>query len=585
MKEDDNRFAENKDNVGANDSAPIESFGDMGFEELQILSKAAPLALQNKIQKSLNSENFSEVIKAQAFLNDQQKKSKGGVKPEIKSILWNPSQIGFTGKGYQDPQGGISFGTLNRMGDIFIVKSIINTRIEQVQNFLKYSNDDQKPGFKIRYKQTPGNMGGDTKEIHKGDLKKIDEIIDFLENGGENDKWSAEDNFQDFTRKVLKDSLTLDQLTFEVVRSRNMDLNKFRAVDSALIRRLDTFDPRYAEKFEQFRWHGHLPRYGMVWDGQLIRHHITNEYVLFYPWELGYGVRNKSTNVFRNGYGCSELETAMEIITWILWGMQYNGNFFKQGSQPRGFINVKNSNIDQGVLNEFRQDWKQTMSSVMNAHRIPVMQGIDLEWVDLQQSNRDMEFTEWIKFLIVVVCAVYRIDPSELGFQFQDASKVFGQDGQKERLDHSMKKGLTPLLIFYQNVLNKYIISEFDDRLEFIFTGIEIDDEDAQVDLDKKKLDSGMVSFEDMFEKYSGRKPDKEKDTILNSVYQQAQTANAMGGDMMNDMVGDMEEGGGDESSDGEFDADIDALLLEKSIGNPILGRALQFIDDQLKGK
>ena len=157
--------------------------------------------------------------------------------------------------------------------------------------------------------------------------------------------------------------------------------------------------------------------------------------------------------------------------------MQYNGNFFKQGSQPKGFINVKNQNIDGGTLNEFRQEWKQTMSTVYNSHKIPVIQGIDLEWIDLQQTNRDMEFTEWIKFLMVLVCAVYRMDPSELGFQFQDAARVWGQEGQRERLDHSKQKGLTPLLIFYQNILNKYIISEIDDRLELVFTGIEIEDE------------------------------------------------------------------------------------------------------------
>jgi hypothetical protein len=292
---------------------------------------------------------------------------------------------------------------------------------------------------------------------------------------------------------------------------------------------------------------------------------------------LGYGIRNKTSNVLRNGYGCSELETLMEIVTWVLWGMQYNGNFFKQGSQPKGFINVKNQNIDGGTLNEFRQEWKQTMSTVYNSHKIPVIQGIDLEWIDLQQTNRDMEFTEWIKFLMVLVCAVYRMDPSELGFQFQDAARVWGQEGQRERLDHSKQKGLTPLLIFYQNILNKYIISEIDDRLELVFTGIEIEDEATQVDLDKKKSEAGFVSLEDMFEKYSGRKFNPEKDTILNQVYQSAQQAKMMGGDMMNNIADE-----NDETSTG--DPEIDAML-NKSVGNPILEKAFSFIDDQLKKK
>ncbi len=564
--------------MGANNAAPIDGLDGLSLQELQVMAQAAPIALRNRLQKSLTSESFEEVMKAQAFIAEQQKNGRRVPQPEIKSILWNPSEIGFNGKGYRDPNNGISFGTLNRMGEIFIVKAIINTRIEQVQNFLKYSLDDQKPGYQIRYKKSLGSEGSEDKELNVKDKKIVDYIVKFLEEGGENDKWECEDNFQEFTRKVLRDSLVLDQMTFELVRARNMNLKKYRAVDAALIRQLDTNDPRYAQMFENFRWHGYLPRYAMVWDGQIIRHPVTNEYVVFYPWELGYGVRNKTTNVLRNGYGCSELETLIEIVTWILWGMQYNGNFFKQGSQPKGFINVKNGNIDQGTLNEFRQDWKQTMSTVYNSHKIPVIQGIDLEWIDLQQTNRDMEFTEWIKFLLVIACAVYRMDPSELGFQFQDAARIFGQEGQKERLDHSRQKGLTPLLVFYQNVLNKYIISEIDDRLELVFTGIEIEDEAAQVELDKKKSEAGFVSLEDMFEKYSGRKFNPEKDTILNTVYQSAQSNKMMGGEGMNQIVDDEE---GKDSPKTAQEA-IDQMLVEKSMDNPILGKALEFIDSQL---
>lgn len=564
--------------MGANNVAPIDGLDGLSLQELQIMAQAAPIALRNRLQKSLNSENFEEVMKAQAFIAEQQKHGRRAPQPEIKSILWNPSEIGFNGKGYRDPNNGIAFGTLNRMGDIFIIKAIINTRIEQVQNFLKYSVDDQKPGYQIRYKRSSGSEGSDKKELSAKDKKIVDYIVRFLEDGGENDKWECEDNFQEFTRKVLRDSLVLDQMTFELVRARNMNLKKYRAVDAALIRQLDTNDPRYRQMFENFRWHGYLPRYAMVWDGQIIRHPVSDEYVVFYPWELGYGIRNKTTNVLRNGYGCSELETLIEIVTWILWGMQYNGNFFKQGSQPKGFINVKNGNVDQGTLNEFRQDWKQTMSTVYNSHKIPVIQGIDLEWIDLQQTNRDMEFTEWIKFLLVIACAVYRMDPSELGFQFQDAARIFGQEGQKERLDHSKQKGLTPLLVFYQNILNKYIISEIDDRLELVFTGIEIEDEAAQVELDKKKSEAGFVSLEDMFEKYSGRKFDPNKDTILNTVYQSAQTNKMMGGEGMNEIV-DGEEGNGSPKTAEEA---IQAMMVEKSMENPILGKALEFIDSQL---
>ena len=314
---------------GVASTTPVDYFSELSLHELNAFAQAAPVALQNRIQKALRSENFEDVMKAQALISAQQR---GRVQPDIKSVLWNPSETGFNGYGFLNPNNGIAFSTLNRMGNIYIIKAIINTRIEQVQNFLKFSNDDQKPGFTIRYKR---GISGEDKKISKKDMATVEYIVKFLEDGGENEKWSLEDNFQDFTRKVLKDSLTLDQMCFEVVRSRDLKLKKFCAVDAALIRRLDTQDPRHAYMFEQYRWHGHLPQYAMVWDGQIIKNPATEEHVIYYPWELGYGVRNKSTDVFRNGYGCSELETLIEVVTWILWGMQYNGNFFKQGSLIR----------------------------------------------------------------------------------------------------------------------------------------------------------------------------------------------------------------------------------------------------------
>ena len=266
--------------TGNSNQFPVEDFDGMSLHDLEILAKAAPIALRNRIEKSLTSESFEEVVKAQSFLAEQRKYGRKLPQPDIKSILWNPSEIGFTGKGYRDPNNGVTFNTLNRMGDIFIIKAVINTRIEQVQNFLKYSNDDQKPGYKIRYKQTPGVEAdvNTKKEMSKEDMRKVEYIVKFLEDGGENDKWECEDNFQEFTRKVLNDSLRLDQLCFEVVRARNFEVKKYRAVDGALIRQLDTNDPRYSQMFEQFRWHGYLPRYAMVWDGQIIRHPVTNEY-------------------------------------------------------------------------------------------------------------------------------------------------------------------------------------------------------------------------------------------------------------------------------------------------------------------
>lgn len=546
----------------------IKSLADLSLEELNAIRKTAPIAFQSKLQSSLNSNDPSEIMKANLYLGELTPNS-----GRIQSIFFDPNDFTGNGKGFKDSKGILSFETLRRMGDIYIIRAIVNTRIEQIQNFLHFSEDEQKEGFTIRRKRGLFKDDDSKKELTNQDKKIIENIVKFLEKGGWTEKWDNADNLQTFVRKIAFDSLTLDQLAFEVVRNRGWELQKFRAVDASLIRFLDSVDPRQKESLEDYRFKGYLPRFCMVWEDQILKNPITREPILYYPWELGFGIRNKSSNIRKNGYGTSELETLVEIITWILWGMQYNGNFFSQGSQPKGFINVKNSNISNSTLNEFRQAWTQTMRGVQNSHRVPVINGIDLEWIDLQKNNRDMEFNDWLKFLIIIGCAVYRMDPLELGFQFKDQTQIFGQDGQKARLQHSREKGLKPILIFLENIITEYLVSELDENFEFAFTGIEVEDEEAQVELDKKKLEGGMVAMQDIFKKYSGREFDPENDIILNQVYQQAATQKQQQEMFGSSVPGEFQEEGVPSEGE-EFENPFDKY---KSIDNPILQPAMDY--------
>lgn len=546
----------------------FENLTDLSLDDLNKLQKAIPYAFQSKLQASLNSNDPNELMKANLYLGELNPNS-----GKITSVFFDPNDLSGNGKGFKDSRGILSFETLRKMGDLWIIRAIVNTRIEQIQNFLHFSEDEQKEGFTIHRKKGLFK-DRDEEELSEEDKKKIENIVKFLERGGWTEKWDNIDDLQTFVRKITFDSLTLDQLAFEIVRNRNWELNKFRAVDASMIRFLDSVDPRQRESLEDYRYRGYLPRYCMVWDELILKNPITKEPILYYPWELGFGIRNKSSNIRRNGYGTSELETLVEIITWILWGMQYNGNFFSQGSQPKGFINVKNANISNSTLNEFRQAWSQTMKGVQNSHRVPVINGIDLEWIDLQKNNRDMEFNEWLKFLIIISCAVYRMDPTELGFQFKDQAQIFGQDGQKQRLQHSREKGLKPLLIFLQNIITEYLVSELNEDFEFVFTGIEVEDEEAQVKLDKDKLEMGMVAMQDIFKKYSGREFDPENDIILNQVYQTAQAAKQQQEMYGASVPGESEEEGvpmDEEMEENPFDK-------YKSFSNdPIMGPAIDY--------
>lgn len=551
--------------INTKEKSGFNSLTDLSLDELNRLQKSIPYAFQSKIQASLNSNNPEEIMKANLYLGEITPNS-----GRIQSVFFDPNDLSGNGKGFKDSKGILSFEILRRMGNIHIIRSIVNTRIEQIQNFLHFSEDDQKEGFTIRKKTSLFKES--KKEISSDEKKKIEEIVEFLMNGGFNEKWDNIDDFQTFVRKIAFDSLTLDQLAFEIVRDKGWNIKKYRAVDASLIRFLDSVDPKQRERLEDYRFKGYLPRFCMTWDDQILINPTTKEPILYYPWELGFGIRNKSSDIRKNGYGTSELEILVDLITGVLWSIQYNMNNFSIGSTPKGFINVKNANISESNMNEFRQAWSQMMAGVRNAKRTPVINGIDLEWIDLDKSNREMEYQEWAQFLVIMVCSVYRIDPSELGFSFKNQAQIFGQDGQKARLQHSREKGLKPILIFLENIITKYIVSEIDEDYEFVFTGIEVEDEETQVNLDKIKLESGMVSMQDIFKKYSGREFDSENDIILNQVYQQAQASKQQQEMFGSSVPGEMSEEGVPQ------DEEINPFDKYKSIDNPIMTAAFDYI-------
>ena len=539
-----------------------------------------------RLENDLRSNNPDDIYKAQVYLQELEKNKK----KDIRSFLFDPFEAYSSTGGYKQQRKRVSFDILKKVADTPIISQVINTRIAQVQNFLRFTQNEQEEGFTIRKKKSLFDDSKKKKGLSDEEKKSIEYMVNFLENGGLKSKWDLTDDLHNFVGKILKDSYSYDQIAVECERNRRFELIGYNAIDASTIRLLETIDPRFREMSKQkyTEQFGQLPRYAQVYQSNIMKNPFTNEEIVFYPWELMYDQRNRSTALEKNGYGTSEIEVLLDIITWSLWGMQYNGNFFKQGSNPKGFINMKSNDVNMDVLNDFRQTWRQMLAGVNNSHKIPIFSGIDLEWIDMQMNNRDMEFQQWMEFLMIMIFSTYAIDPSELGYSFQKQAQLFGQDGQKERLKHSKHKGLKPVLLFLEKNITKFIISEIDKDYEVVFTGIDREDEEVAVDITKKKLDAGIVPLEAAFEKEMGRKLDPNKDTILNQVYLQAQQMKQFGGLGQNQMVDEMTgessnspfdnyEGGGEQSFTPQMRKSIES--------NPITKECMKYVDEQLNIK
>lgn len=528
------------------------------LQEIAALQQKLEVQKTLVLQKAMLSDDPEKIIEAAKHWKDVDKREDSS----LKSYIFDPWQYAHQ-TGFKAKPASLSYDTLRRMGRTPIINAIITTRVEQVASFSEPAYDEKGTGFIIRKKS--GYLPKDEKESKKTDKKSeqiIEYITDFIVNcGTAGNSWHG-DSFDTFLRKITRDSLELDQMTFEIIRNRKGIPQEFIATDAATFRLADSFDDDEYLGKEKIQINGYFPSYVQVFESQ--------PKAEFYPWELCFGIRNHLTDVKLNGYGVSELENIIQVITWMLYSDTYNGKFFSQGSAPKGIIKI-NGSINEAKLQEFRQQWAGMVAGVQNAWRTPVMEADKMEWIDLQKNNRDMEFGKWQEYLIKIACASYKIDPSEIGFPMSGSSesKPMFEGNNEARLKYSKDKGLSPLLKMIEHKINKYIVNALHQDYEFKFVGLNPESEQEIVDLDIKKAGTFM-SLKEIRRKYNlPDMPEDEDDIILNPYYfqmwSQQQAAKNQGNpdsnaamDAENPGQGFDEEQGGPGAQAGSQDAELD---------------------------
>ncbi len=436
----------------------------------QLDEQAQKLAIQKSLylKKAFESSDADEIFKAQQYLNKNQTNVFGVKNPDQghRSLIFDPFETN-TSQGFFRKNAQISFELLRQMGRSPLVNAVITTRKDQVLAFCEPQKDKYSKGYIIRKK---GSNPKD--EATDRDKREIDRLTKFLTDCADDEDVFDLDDFDSFVKKLIDDSLTLDQACFEVVRNRAKEPVQFLAVDGATIRLADSYDNVNNIEANEKKIDGYYPSYVQIYQNR-----IWQEY---YPWEMCVGIRNPQTALNSNGYGRSELEILMATVTAMLNADSYNSKFFQNGTAPKGALLVKSSGgVNKDKLAELRRDWNATMVGSNNFHKTPVLDAEKIEWLDLQKSNRDMEFSAYQEYLIKLLCAVYKISPEEIGFPLQGSKSggLGSKEGGAQEKEYSQDKGLKPLLKNLQVWINKFIIGPKSNNLyEFVFAGLDTED-------------------------------------------------------------------------------------------------------------
>lgn len=477
--------------------------------------------------------------------------------------------------GYKDRKYSLTYDVLKQVvQNLALLSSIINTRTNQISSFSVPFRMSKSLGFVVKHKD-PGKL------TTKGEREMIKDLERFIYNCGadkpnpHNENFKRDD-FETFLKKIVRDSLMYDQTCFEIVPDRKGTPYEFMAVDASTIRLYSHKDNLVSSREN---WHSRPPAinhptlskdpfstmsmygasrrediaYVQVFNGQ-IRHAFTRD-------ELAFGVRNPRTDVYQQGYGYSELEQLITIITAHLYAEEYNRRFFMQGSAPKGLMVFKGDTMTEDQLEGFKRQWRANLEGVENSWKTPIMQseqGID--WINLNATNREMEYGQWMEYLIKITCGVFLIDPAELNFDLAGGvqqTPLF-ESSSEWKLKASRDRGLKPLLRFLAKLINDHIIAKIDDHFVFDFVGLDELTEQEKHELRQEQVASYMTLNEI---RRADDLPDVDGgDMIMNPTYiqalqvrsqldaqEQAQAggapgAQAQGGDQQKQNMGDDED-------------------------------------------
>lgn len=507
--------------------------------------KELEVAQELLINKAVSGDNPADIVKAMNVVSI--KRNEGT--DNRKSTFVDPFAFDQS-FGYKSIPNRLTYSTLLSMAKVPVINAIIKTRKTQIAAFSEPQKDRFSTGFVIRKKGVDANS---VDKVSSEDRKRIDEVTEFILNTGENQSWSRND-FDTFLRMFVDDSMTYDQGCFEIVRDRSGGLVEFMNVDSTTIRIADSFSDSDYKGKERVEVAGHYPSYVQMVGSE--------SYAEFYPWELCFGVRNPTSRLYSNGYGRSELEDMVQLVTSILWSDQYNRNFFRQGAAPKGILRIKGG-TNNARVQEFRQQWKAMVAGVDNAWRTPVIDSESMEWIDLQKGHKDMEYAKWQEYLVKLACALYTIDPSEIGFtsgQSADSKSMF-ESNNAQKLKYSKDKGLRPLLKFIETKINKYIVSQLYPDLVFEFVGFDAETEEQY----RQKLEKEITLYKTINEVRAeqGLKPIEGGDIIANATFMQGQQMK-----QQEEMMAQQEGGMGEEGYGGEEEDEPTGFSEESGLGD-----------------
>lgn len=370
----------------------------------------------------------------------------------------------------------------------WLVSSIIQARVDTLLRFSRPEHRRFEMGFRFVKRDHKAEYTND-------ELQEIAALEDFMYNCGRREGTPVEDRmlFGEFLKLTVRDALTFGHIAVEKVKTRKGGLHRFRPLPSEnmyLINKRMSKDQIKQQDAAAKQTYGQpLSDNDPKQDQQV--NEASNDYwkyvqmsynmqplAYFGDEDLIFKNFNPQNFADSNGYCYSPLELAIINVTNHLNVENYNANFFTHGYAARGVLHLKGT-VTQGQLMNFRRQFYNTISGAQHAWRTPIVAGLDeVQWVPMSGSAKEMEYINFNNHLMRVVCSMFQIDPVELGLDYlvsANGRSPAQQSNNEYKIAYSRERGLYPILMFVEDMVNSDILPSIDAKLsekyKFIFTG------------------------------------------------------------------------------------------------------------------
>lgn len=395
-----------------------------------------------------------------------------------KSKFTDPRYRGMN-RGLYRPQIQYSMKLFRRVAEkAWLVNTIVGHIIDKVMPYMRPESARGSRFFAIELKD-------EDKKMSDADKKRALEIQEFfLKTGWPDIKKYPDigkfhnDDLIHYTKKILRDLLTLDQVAAEKIHRQNGDLFAFEAIDAATVVRASE---------EGYQGDDEI-RYVQMIDSQVTAQYADNEIIFQF--------QNPRTDIRFYGYGYSKIEQAIDLIVSLINSFNYNAGAFTDDKLPRGML-LLNGDVGFEEVEEIEDYLIDVMgpgglNSALGKWGIPIIPSgksgdkTSITWQSLNQSNQDMQFSRWQDTLYMSIGALFGIDIESVGIKSEKGAKII-ESGSAEAHKYSDDKGIGNALTFLERHFQN-ILDEVDDRFRFVFHGFEQDDAKDQRDATEMEL-------------------------------------------------------------------------------------------------